>query len=252
MKKVTFAGIVLLIAATSSFGQVVERTALKVKLDTAQKAMLVKASTAQKTTPAKILTPQPATAVKTVIPQNEVSVVKKETMPPYTMKEKKTSISDSVFSKLTGASVQIAFTNAYNIPDYILAHYRPQLYLYDDNNKIVAHWDVSLKSQGPTKDADQMSSDITFPMNIDDAVPFNSFKSKSRFRIGFESFTNGGLDGGGADWIRVTWYILTLQFSNPSFNEQIWVNDPGIMYNNTNYFTYRNLSCPSPLDCSMN
>jgi hypothetical protein len=58
MKKVTFAGMLLLIAATSSFGQVVARTALKVKLDTAQKLMLVKASTAQKTTPAKILTPQ--------------------------------------------------------------------------------------------------------------------------------------------------------------------------------------------------
>jgi hypothetical protein len=180
-------------------------------------------------------------------------VVKKETTPPYTMKENKTSLPDSAFSKLAGASVQIAFTNAYNAPDYILAHYRPQLYLYDDNNKIVAHWDVSLKSQGPTKDADQMSTDITFLMNIDDAVPFIAFKSKSRFRIGFENFTNGGLDGGGADWIRVSWYILTLQFSNPSFNEQIWINDPNIMYNNTNYFTYRNLTCPtSPLECSMN
>jgi hypothetical protein len=249
MKKVTFAGIALLIAATSSFGQVAQRTVLKVKLDTAQKTMLVKASTAQKTTPAKILTPQPATAVKTVIPENEVSVVKKETTAPFKMKENKTSIPDSAFSKLTGANVQIAFTNAYNSPDYVLAHYRPQLYLYDDNNKIVAHWDVSLKSQGPTKDADQMSFDVTFLMNIDDAVPFISFKNKGRFRIGFENFTNGGLDGGGADWIRVSWYILTLQFGNPSFNEQMWVNDPGIMYNNTNYFSYRNLSCPNSLEC---
>ena len=251
MKKVTFAGIVLLIAATSSFGQVVERTALKVKLDTAQKTMLVKASTAQKTTPVKILTPQQATAAKTVIPQNEVSVVKKEPTAPLKMKENKTSLPDSSFSKLTGASVQIAFTNAYNSPEYVLAHYRPQIYLYDDNIKIVAHWDVSFKSQGPTKDADQMSFDITFLMNIDDAVPFISFKNKSRFRIGFENFTNGGLAGGGPDWIRVTWYSLMLQFSNPSFNRQVYINNPNIMYNVTNYFSYMNLSCPTTFECSL-
>jgi hypothetical protein len=251
MKKVTFAGIVLLIAATSSFGQVVGRPVLKVKLDTAQKALLVKASTSQKTTPANILTPQPTAAAKTVIPQNEVSVVKKEPTAPLKMKENKTSLPDSSFSKLTGVTVQIAFTNAYNAPDYVLSHYRPQLFLYDDNNKIVAHWDISMKSQGPTKDADQMSTDVTFLMNIDEAVPFIAFKNTGRFRIGFQNFTNGGLDGGGADWIRVTYYFLTLQFGNPSFNEQVWVNDPNIMYNVTNYFSYRNLSCPTPFECTM-
>ena len=202
MKPIILCLTVFLLATTNSFSQVLQKKQIT-------------APAIQKTELKKVSTHPKATVINPVMKQIVKSM-------------------DTANAKLADVIITMGYRTASNSSrDLILTHYKPQIDLFDENNRHIAHWEITnedyinsdIQNQKPDQDGYLR---VTLHMKIDNnmAASFASFK-KGTFRISNNgSFYKGVI----VDWVtakevedffRVGLFQVALKFQSPLFKTEI-------------------------------
>jgi hypothetical protein len=141
---------------------------------------------------------------------------------------------DTANAKLTDVIITMGYRTCSNSSsDLILTHYKPQIDLFDENNRHIAQWEITnedytnndIQNQKPDQDGEFR---VTLHMKIDNntAASFTSLK-KGTFKISSNgSFYKGVI----VDWVTaqkvedffgVGLFQVTLKFQSPSFKTEV-------------------------------
>ena len=204
MKTIFLCLTVFLLVTINSFSQVLQKKQIT-------------APAIQKTELKKVSTQPKATVINPVVKQIVKSM-------------------DTANAKLADVIITMGYRTASNSsPDLILTHYKPQIDLFDENNRRIAHWEITnedyinsdIQNQKPDQDGYLR---ITLHMKIDNntAASFASFtKAKSKFKISSNGTFYKGLI---VDWVTakeaedffgVGLFQVALKFQSPLFKTEI-------------------------------
>ncbi|HEY2721916.1 MAG TPA: hypothetical protein VGI82_09325 [Chitinophagaceae bacterium] len=175
---------------------------------------------------------------------------------------------DTANAKLTDILITLGYSTPANASrDLILTHYKPHIDLFDENNRPIAHWEVTNEDYTNSNIQNQTPDNsnalvITFHMKIDNTTTpsFASFK-KGTIKISNVTFYNGNglVSGSSQDFFAIKHVQGTLKFLGPSLKldmgavrglegdiESVYYDDNLSLQHPATVFSF---SCPTTWAC---